>query len=108
MKNLNRLYWLKQEIKQIENQIKELTVLSATAMSGMPSSKKVSSPAQAWYIIAARSAVHIISPSGAVSHHASACINLRLDDILAKSEIYSRFCADDIQCFALMIYTPLA
>lgn len=46
MKNLNRLYWLKKEIKEIENQIKELTVLSATAMSGMPSSKKVSSPVE--------------------------------------------------------------
>jgi DNA-binding NtrC family response regulator len=46
MKNLNRLYWLKQEIMQIENQIKELTVLSATAMSGMPSSKKASSPVE--------------------------------------------------------------
>ena len=50
MKNLNRLYWLKQEIKQIENQIKELTVLSATAMSGMPSSKKVSSPVERFVI----------------------------------------------------------
>lgn len=40
MKELNTLYWLKQEKKQIENQIKELTVLSAVAMSGMPSSKK--------------------------------------------------------------------
>ena len=29
---------------------------------------------QAWHIIAARSAVHIISPCGAVSHHAPACI----------------------------------
>ena len=29
---------------------------------------------QAWHIIAARSAVHIISPFGAVSHHALACI----------------------------------
>jgi len=45
--------------------------------------------------------VHIISPFGAVSHHALACIYLRLDDM---------------QCFALMIYrnklrmiyTPLA
>ena len=46
MKNLNRLYWLKQEIKQIENQIKELTVLSATAMSGLPGAKKVSSPVE--------------------------------------------------------------
>ena len=36
---------------------------------------------QAWHIIAARSAVHIISPCGAVYHHASACIFLRLDDI---------------------------
>ena len=30
--------------------------------------------AKQWYIITARSAVHIISPFGAVSHHASACI----------------------------------
>ena len=44
---------------------------------------------QAWHIIAARSAVHIISPFGAVSHHAPACIFLRLDDI---------------QHFVLMIY----
>ena len=29
---------------------------------------------QAWHIIAARSTVHIISPFGAVSHHALACI----------------------------------
>ena len=36
---------------------------------------------QAWYIIAARSAVHIISPCGAGYHHAPACIPLRLDDI---------------------------
>ena len=36
---------------------------------------------QAWHIIAARSAVHIISPFGAVSHHAPACISLRLDEI---------------------------
>ncbi len=44
---------------------------------------------QAWYIITARSAVYIISPFGAVYHHASACILLRLDDI---------------QCYALVIY----
>ena len=44
---------------------------------------------QAWYIITAQRAVHIISPFGAVSHHAPACISLRLDDI---------------QCSALMIY----
>jgi len=44
---------------------------------------------QAWYIITARSAVHIISPFGAVYHHAPACIILRLDEI---------------QHFVLMIY----
>ena len=52
---------------------------------------------QAWYIITARSAVYIISPYGAVSHHAPACISLRLDDIPQQI-------ADDIQCFALMVY----
>ena len=36
---------------------------------------------QAWHIITERSVVHIISPCGAVSHHALACIYLRLDDI---------------------------
>ena len=36
---------------------------------------------QAWHIITARSVVHIISPFGAVSHHAPACILLQLDDI---------------------------
>ena len=38
---------------------------------------------QAWHIIAARSAVHIIKGGVAalVSHHAPACILLRLDDI---------------------------
>ena len=43
MKNLNRLFWLKKDIKKIENQIKELTVLKASAMTGMPSSKNISS-----------------------------------------------------------------
>jgi len=40
--------------------------------------------------------VDIISPLGAVSHHALACILLRLDDIQG-------LCLDDIQCSALMI-----
>ena len=39
MKNLNRLYWLKIEIKQIENQIKELTVLKGSTISAMPTAK---------------------------------------------------------------------
>ena len=49
MKNLNKLYWLKQEVVQIENQIRELTILSAFEMSGMPSSNSVSSPVEQFY-----------------------------------------------------------
>ena len=46
MKNLNKLYWIKKEIKQIEEQIKELTVLSAVSFNGMPSGNSVSSPVE--------------------------------------------------------------
>lgn len=47
MKNLNRLYWLKIEIKQIENQIKELSVLRGSSLNGMPSAKGIpSSPVE--------------------------------------------------------------
>ena len=46
MKNLNKLYWIKKEIKQIENQIAELTVISAITMSGMPKGSGVSSPVE--------------------------------------------------------------
>ena len=49
MRNLNKLYWLKQEVLQIENQIRELTILSAFEMSGMPSSNSVSSPVEQFY-----------------------------------------------------------
>lgn len=49
MRKLNALYWLKQEIAQIENQIKELTVLSAAAITGMPSGNGVSSPVERFY-----------------------------------------------------------
>ena len=49
MIRLNKLYWLKKEIEQIEMQIKELTVLSAMAMNGMPSGNSVSSPVEKFY-----------------------------------------------------------
>lgn len=49
MKRLNKLYWLKKEIEQIEMQIKELTLLSAMAMNGMPSGNSVSSPVEKFY-----------------------------------------------------------
>ena len=50
MKKLNTLYWLNQEKAQIEDQIKELTVLSAVGMSGMPSGNNVSSPVEMFNI----------------------------------------------------------
>ena len=56
---------------------------------------------QAWHIITVRSAVYIISPFGAVSHHALACI-------FPAAWWYTTLRVGDIQCFALMIYTPLA
>ena len=59
---------------------------------------------QAWHIITARSAVHIISPYGAVSHHASACISLRLDDIQHNVlMICNSYGIDDIQGVALIV-----
>ena len=55
---------------------------------------------QAWHIITARSVVHIISPFGAVSHHALACIYLRLDDIQNFVLMICNSCGiDDIHGF---------
>ena len=45
----NKLYWLKVRVQQIEDEIKELTVLSAVSISGMPSSNSVSSPVELYY-----------------------------------------------------------
>ena len=69
---------------------------------------------QAWHIIAAQHAAHIISPFGAVSHHALACIYLRLDDIqhfvLMICNSYGiddipQQVADDIQGLRLDLFT---
>lgn len=48
MGRFNKLYWLKKEQSQIESQIKELTVLSAVNMNGLPSGSKVSSPVESY------------------------------------------------------------
>ena len=45
----NRIYWMNQEIQKIENQIEELTVLSAASMNGTPHSNSVSSPVERFY-----------------------------------------------------------
>lgn len=50
MLNPNKLYWIKREIVQIENQIKELTVLSAVAMDSTSGGHNVSSPVERFYI----------------------------------------------------------
>ena len=56
------------------------------------------SKSQTWYIIDARSAAYIISSFGAVYHHASACISLRLDEIQHYVlVICNSFGIDDIQ-----------
>lgn len=49
MINLNKLYWMKQEIKQLENQIKELSVLKASTINGMPKGNGTSSPVERFY-----------------------------------------------------------
>ena len=49
MNKLNKLYWLKKDVEKIENQIKELTILCAFEMSGMPSSSSISSPVERFY-----------------------------------------------------------
>ena len=49
MKNPNKLYWIKKEITQIENQIKELTVLSAVSMDGSIKGSSPSSPVERFY-----------------------------------------------------------
>ena len=59
---------------------------------------------QAWHIITARSVVHIISPFGAVSHHALACIYLRLDDIQNFVLMICNSCGiDDIHAFGVIL-----
>ena len=80
-----------------------LTLASVGSNPAIPANKKgtfvyqkflfcLSKP-QAWYIIAARSAVHIISPCGAVSHHAPACIfSCGLMIYKAYALIYCRKC----------------
>ena len=49
MKNINAIYWIKQEIAQLEKQIQELTVLSAAKITGMPKGNGVSSPVERYY-----------------------------------------------------------
>ena len=49
MKNPNKLYWIKQEIKQLEEQIEELTVLCAVSLDGSIKGGSPSSPVERFY-----------------------------------------------------------
>lgn len=49
MESLNKLYWIKKEIKKIENQIKELTFLSSASLDGMPRGSGVASSVERLY-----------------------------------------------------------
>lgn len=46
LEHIDKLQWIKKEIKQIENKIDELTVLKAVSFDGMPSGNSVSSPVE--------------------------------------------------------------
>ena len=51
MRGLNKVYWLKKEIEQITEQIKELTLYSSPSLSGIPSgSGSKSSPVELYVI----------------------------------------------------------
>lgn len=49
MKNLNKLYFLKIEIKELNDEIKNLTEISSPSLTGMPHSGKVSDPVQEFH-----------------------------------------------------------
>lgn len=46
MRGLNKLYWIKKEIAQIESQIDEITLLKASAVSATPGGNGGSSPVE--------------------------------------------------------------
>ena len=46
MRNLNKIYWLKKEVKQIEEQIAELTYYTGASFTGAPSGSNNTSPVE--------------------------------------------------------------
>ncbi len=67
-----------------------------------------SSIAKQWYIITARSAVHIISPFGAVYNFAFGSLNDGLRPYCITRQRVSQLRNDDIQHFVLVIYKAYA
>lgn len=50
MRGLNKIYYIKIEIEQIENEIKNLPIISSPQYTGMPHSTGVSNPIEAFYL----------------------------------------------------------
>lgn len=49
MKTLNKPFWLKKEIKQLEDKIRELTIISTSTLSGVPGGSAPSSSVEKYY-----------------------------------------------------------
>jgi len=50
MKDLNKLYFLKIEIKELKDEIKNLSEISSPGLSGMPHSNKKSNPIEQFFM----------------------------------------------------------
>ena len=50
MKKLNKLYYLKIEIKELKDEIKNLSEISSLSLSGMPHSGKLSNPPEQYFL----------------------------------------------------------
>lgn len=50
MRGLNKIYYIKIEIEQIENEIKNLPIISSPQYTGMPHGTGVSNPIESFYL----------------------------------------------------------
>ena len=50
MKNLNKLYYLKLEIKELKLEIKNLSEINSSELTGMPHSSTVSNPTEQYFL----------------------------------------------------------
>lgn len=50
MRGLNKIYYIKIEIEQIENEIKNLPIISSPQYTGMPQGTGVSNPIESFYL----------------------------------------------------------
>ena len=50
MKKLNKLYYLKIEIKELKDEIKNLSEISSHEMNGMPHSSRITNPPEQYFL----------------------------------------------------------